>query len=163
MKKKSLPVTNIGTISLMMIFIVLCMVTFAALSLSSAAGDARAGQKMQTHLEEYYNASNESEALLAETDRICANAASTALDTDEFYRLVSEGTGHFAAADLADGGLTLSWQTDLNDSQALSVRLLIRAPRQIQEEEADSFYKILSWQVISTGTWEGDNTLKLIQ
>ena len=144
MKKKSLPVTNIGTISLMMIFIVLCMVTFAALSLSSAAGDARAGQKMQAHLEEYYNASNEAEALLAKADRICADAAGVSLDTEEFYRLVSEDAKGFAAADFADGGLTLSYQVDLNGSQALSVRLLIRAPEQIQAEGADSYYKILS-------------------
>ena len=35
MKKKNLPVTNVGAVSLMMIFIILCMITLAALSLSS--------------------------------------------------------------------------------------------------------------------------------
>lgn len=163
MKKKSLPVTNIGTISLIMIFIVLCMVTFAALSLSSAASDARAGQKMQAHLEEYYRASNEAETLLAKADRIFADASAAAENADDFCRLVTEGTSAFAAADSADDGLTLTYQVDINSRQALAVKLAVRSPQQVKAEGADSFYKILSWQVVSTSTWEGDNTLKLIQ
>ena len=47
--KKKLSITNIGTVSLLMIFIILCMVTFAALSLSSAAADHRFSQKMADH------------------------------------------------------------------------------------------------------------------
>ena len=163
MKKKSLPVTNIGTVSLMMIFIVLSMVIFAALSLSSAASDARAGQKLQTHLEEYYNASNEAEELLARADFIFAEAGQKTADTEEFYRLVSEGTADFAASDLEDGRLILTYQVDINDGQALFVRLAVFSAQQAKSENLNSFYRILSWQVISTDTWEGDNTLKLIQ
>ena len=53
MKKKNFSITNIGTVSLLMIFIILCMVTFAALSLSSAAADHRFSQKMADHSKEY--------------------------------------------------------------------------------------------------------------
>ena len=41
MNKRKFPVTNIGSVSLLMIFIVLCMVTLAALSLSTASGSYR--------------------------------------------------------------------------------------------------------------------------
>ena len=163
MKKKSLPVTNIGTISLIMIFIVLCMVTFAALSLSSAASDARLGQKMQAQLTGYYAASNKAEELLAQTDRILADTGSKTADTAEFFARGSEENAGFTTAEETDGQLTLAYQVDINDSQALSVRLAIRSPQQIKEESADSYYKILSWQVIHTKDWEGDNTLQLIQ
>ena len=101
MKKKSLPVTNLGTISLIMIFIVLCMVTFAALSLSSASRDMRAGQNMRAHLEEYYNVSNEAETLLAQADHIFADAYAATADDSEFYRIVSEQTSPFAKASQA--------------------------------------------------------------
>ena len=161
MKKKSLPVTNLGTISLIMIFIVLCMVTFAALSLSSASRDMRAGQNMRAHLEEYYNVSNEAETLLAQADHIFAEAATA--DDSEFYRIVSEQTSPFAKAEIADGQFTLTYQLDINDTQALLVKLAVRYPQQVKKEDADSFYKILSWQVVHTDTWEGDNTIKLIQ
>ena len=163
MKKKSLPVTNLGTISLIMIFIVLCMVTFAALSLSSASRDMRAGQNMRAHLEEYYNVSNEAETLLAQADHIFAEAYAATADDSEFYRIVSEQTSPFAKAENADGQFTLTYQLDINDTQALLVKLAVRYPQQVKKEDADSFYKILSWQVVHTDTWEGDNTIKLIQ
>lgn len=163
MKKKSLPVTNIGTTSLMMVFIILCMVTFAALSLSSVMRDARFGQKIQAHSDDYYTASNEAETILAQADRIFADAFTDASDEKEFYRMVEEQTQAFATADRSDGQFVLSYRVNLNDTQALSVRLAVHSPNQIKQKEADSFYKILSWQVIHTDTWEGDNTLKLIQ
>lgn len=162
MKKKNLPVTNIGTISLMMVFIILCMVTFAALSLLSAVSDARAGKKMQAHTEEYYSASNDAEALLAKADRVFADAYKTAANTDEFCRIIADGTNDFATVDAAGEELLLTYQVDMNDSQSLFVQLAVHTPEQLKTEGMDSYYRILSWQVISTETWESDNTLKLL-
>ena len=65
MKKKRLPITNIGTAILLMVFIVLCMITFSALSLSSAFRDAEMGQKAANRITEYYTASGKAEELLA--------------------------------------------------------------------------------------------------
>lgn len=45
MNKRKFPVTNIGSVSLLMIFIVLCMVTLAALSLSTASGSYRSADR----------------------------------------------------------------------------------------------------------------------
>lgn len=163
MKKRNLPVTNIGTISLIMIFIVLCLVTFAALTLSSASRDMHAGQKMQERMEQYYNASNEAELLLAQADRIFADAYAVSTDKDAYYQTISEKANTFAKTEEVNGQFTLSFQIDINDVQALSVRLAVHTPKQLKKEDIDSFYHILSWQVIHTDTWEGDNTLKLIQ
>ena len=49
MNKRKFPVTNIGSVSLLMIFIVLCMVTLAALSLSTASGSYRSAQTLAGH------------------------------------------------------------------------------------------------------------------
>ena len=68
MKKMKFPITNIGTVTLLMVFIVLCMITLAALSLSSASRDAKLNRQAVQHLTEYYEASNEAEALLASAD-----------------------------------------------------------------------------------------------
>lgn len=118
---------------------------------------------MQAHLKEYYDASNEAEILLAQADRIIADAYAATAGNDEFYRLISEQTGDFAAAGSEDGQFTLTYQVDMNAAQALFVQLAVLSPSQVKQEDAGSFYKILSWQVIQTDTWEGDNTLKLIQ
>ena len=148
MKKKSFPITNIGTISLMMIFIVLCMVTFAALSLSSAVSDSRSGQKMSVH---------------TEVDGIFSDAYSKAQDAEEYYKMVSEALPDTLTSEKEEGQLQIRYQVDVNDSQAIQVLLAVLSPEQIQREGSGAFYKILSWQEIQTTTWEGDNSIQLIQ
>ena len=54
--RRKFPITHIGSVTLMMILIVLCMVTFAALSLSTAVSDHQAAKKSATHVHDYYEA-----------------------------------------------------------------------------------------------------------
>ena len=164
MKKKKLPITNIGTVTLLMIFIVLCMITFSALSLSSALRDAQMGKKAATRIAEYYTASNKAEELLAVADDAFSYAYDQTSDPSEYYRLIHE---ELLFTDLkpiwTDETLDVSFQVQINDSQALSVFIDILSPQQVSESGTNTFYKILSWQVIRTDTWEGEDTLKLIQ
>lgn len=173
MKKNKFPLTNIGTVSLLMIFIVLCMVTFSALSLSSAAGDARSGQKIAEHSLEYYAASNEAEEVLSSLDDIFAEAYAQADTTEEYYQLVIDSLPskvHLEQEEeLSDGPLidsrllTISYQIEINDSQALLVRISILPLEELAKKDSSSFYRILSWQKVITKTWEGDNSIQLIQ
>lgn len=162
MKKQSFPITNIGTISLMMIFIVLCMVTFSALSLSSAVSDSSSSQKMSDHTDEYYSASNRAEEILADVDAVFADAYTKAQEKQEYYELISKGLPGNVESEVEDGDLTVSYQVKVNSSQGLLVRLAVLPPQQV-EEEGKGFYQILSWQEIQTTDWEGDNTIQLIQ
>ena len=59
------PITNIGSVSLIMIFIVLCMVIFAILSLSESTGDYKFTEKLASHTTDYYTASSQAERALA--------------------------------------------------------------------------------------------------
>lgn len=164
MKKKNLPITNIGTVTLLMVFIILCMITLAALSLSSSLRDAKMGEKSARRITEYYTASNEAEALLAAADDAFAHAYANAADDGEYFHLIQEELSSSGLnANLTEDTLSVDFQIDLNDSSALSVLIDVLPRQQIAEQNATSFYKILSWQVIRTDTWEGDDTLQLIQ
>ena len=65
MNNENFLLRNIGSVSLLMIFIVLCMVTLAALSLSTASGSYRSAQTLAGHTTAYYRASNKAEKKLA--------------------------------------------------------------------------------------------------
>lgn len=145
-----------------MIFIVLCMVTFAALSLSSAASDDRFGQKMSEHMHEYYTASNQAEEMLSGADAVFAEAYQEEQDTDSYFTRISQELSDIMEVSQEDDRLTAYWQVDINDTQALQIEISVLPPAQIQKENSESFYQILSWQVIHTDTWEGDNTLNLM-
>ena len=72
--RRKFPITNIGSVTLMMILIVLCMVTFAALSLSTAVSDHQAAEKFTAHVHDYYEASNQAEEQLASIDEVLQTA-----------------------------------------------------------------------------------------
>ncbi len=57
----------------------------------------------------------------------------------------------------------MSYQVDINDSQAIRVQLAVLPPQEVRQGEGQGFYKILSWQEIQTTDWEGDNSIQLIQ
>lgn len=182
-KKNNFPITNIGSVTLMMIFIVLCMVSFAVLSLSTAASDSRAAEKSAKHVKEYYTASNKAEETLASiADTL--GAAYQASDSEDKYfeqvRAVYNTAGTTTLAD-SDDGLVISYSVNMNKKQALAVSVLVQYPTHntsmsssassSESESGDafagsssenSFYKITSWQVVSTTEWKGDNSVKLI-
>ena len=62
-KKTSYSPTNIGTSFLLVIFIILCMVIFAVLSLSSALKDYDASKQNAERAAAYYQACNEAEEI----------------------------------------------------------------------------------------------------
>lgn len=68
--KRKMPLTNIGSVSLIMIFIILCMVIFAVLSLSESTGDYNFTRKLADHTTAYYTASNQAEEVLSDIDDI---------------------------------------------------------------------------------------------
>lgn len=145
-QQQKFPITNIGSVTLLMIFIVLCMVTFAALSLSSASYDWRSAQKSADHTAAYYQASNQAEEALAQIDQILIQCRTTAADSTAYYQQVAsacanltdpnvsftEGSADSNTSEASETGTVsasfISWQISISDSQALQVRLELLNP-----------------------------------
>lgn len=162
-KKFNFPITNIGSVTLMMIFIVLCMVSFAALSLSTAASDYQASQRSAKHVKEYYQASNQTEETLVSVDEVLSDAYQHTTDASSYFSRIRSDYADNSDFTLTEdnGKLVISYQTSLNNKQALTTSLQVQYPSK-DASENDSFYKIISWQVVSTTEWNGDNSVKLI-
>ena len=134
---------NIGSSSILIIFVTLCLVAFATLSIVSANADAKLSNKVAERTQKYYEAHNQATACIKELDEELAAAYTTATDTEEYFSLV----GH-------DRAYTFS----LSDMQDLSVTVNILYPT----KATDSFYEITSWKVITTGEIEYDNNMIVI-
>ncbi len=98
-KREQGSVVNIGTTSMIVIFIGLCFSVLAALAISSASNDYKVAQALADHVSSYYAASNEATELLADSDQLAAL---------------------YATAD-EDG--TASFTVTISDSQVLNVSL----------------------------------------
>lgn len=185
-QQQKFSVTNIGSVTLMMIFIVLCMVTFAALSLSSASYDWRSAKKSADHTTAYYQTSNQAETILSDIDQMLTDCRSASngnalrsSDPSYYYQQVKFSCEKWKEpvlsfhddANVADPSVsslpTISYQVPISDSQVLQVVLSLLNPYETQatakSTDSDSFYRITAWQVLSTKEWNGDNSLKLMQ
>lgn len=167
---------NIGSSSLLIIFLVLSLVTFAVLALSTAKSDHTLSRELADHKKEYYEASAEAENILSEVDRILEEQAQTAGGDKARYReqteaalegkiigetalsVVTEDPETDADAD-ADGEERryVTYSVPVSERQALEVVLEITDPA-----KAETYYRIQAWKVVSTDTWEGDQSIELL-
>jgi len=146
-QKKSGPEfhVNVGSSSILLIFVILCLISFATLSIVSANADARLSRRVAERTTAYYEACNQAQADIADMDNTLAAVYADSFDEEEYFMAV----GH-----------KKTFTVGISDLQTLSVTLDILYPAQ----EGDPFYHITSWQVLtdSSDTEEGEGSPLLI-
>ena len=195
-EKAPAPFFNIGASSLLVIFLILCLVTFAILTLTSAKSDADFAEKLAHHKTNYYAACNTAESTLDEIDAILADAWQLS-DTDTGKNSINndssqpdstsndssqpDSTSNGTAAvfteietqltaldsreqlqlsmDFTQSEPTISYAVAIDDKQNLCVTLTLTAA----PAKGEAYYRILQWQVQSSGEWKGDQTLNLMK
>lgn len=159
--KKPEPFVNIGSSLLMVIFLILCLVTFATLSLTSARSDYSFSERAAERRTQYYQACNTAEDVLAQIDEILVNTVTsnhspnwmneldfTQIDGKEFLEAGLD-------IDLDIESASLSYQIPVNEKQALEVRLALT-------DNSSEYYQIEKWQLVNTGSYESNSTLQLM-
>lgn len=144
-KKRQTPFVNMGSSLLLVVFLLLCLVTFATLAFSSARSDESFSQRIAERKTEYYEAANRAEELLNQIDQILITAEEVpdfteinSMDTDIYYDTEKE---------------TLSYQVPINEKQALDVVLALNT---------EDGYRIEKWQTVNIQKWESNDTLQLM-
>ena len=120
---------NLGISSILLIFFVLSMVSFAVLSLSSALTDKKLTDKTVTKNQEYYDACNAMQYELKKLDDTYRDIYASSSSKDTYLESCSDNTTLLVKA---------------NDNQILKVVVEPNYPA----NEGDNFYKILSWKLI---------------
>ena len=153
MKDKKEPVSflNMGTSSLLVIFLVLSIAIFATLALSSAKTDYDFSVQTAAQKEAYYSASNKSEMIIAKIDHFLASFSSDYGSAQEYFDKISSSLDNeiegVTIYESQDGDvLNLSWQIPFTSSRMLSVVLEIPWP---ENKLLDNYYRIISWQTVT--------------
>lgn len=165
--KKNKPTSsfvNIGSSSLLIIFLILSLVTFAVLSLSSARSDYNFSKKLAAHKGEYYAASSKAETIVGKIDASLSECVkSSGKNFDVYRRKVAETLGKTQMEGITltlsetDTGQSILFSVPMSDSQALDVELTIT-----DYSKSETYYEIKAWQVVSTKSWENDQSIQLI-
>ena len=164
-EKAPAPFFNIGASSLLVIFLILCLVTFAILTLTSAKSDADFAEKLAQHKTNYYAACNTAESTLDEIDAVLADAwqlsDTAAVFTEIETRLTALNSREQLqlSMDFTQSEPTVSYAVAIDDKQNLCVTLTLAAA----PAKGEAYYRISQWQVQSSGEWNGDQTLNLMK
>ncbi len=165
---------NIGSSSLLIVFVILCLATFAILSLSSAKSDYSLSERLAEHKGRYYEASSKAETILEEIDSTLADTAEAVpkgrlsgsfrdFSASPYAEAVIKALNGTQIEDIGitckitDQNLTVSYMIPVEKQQMLDVELSIT-----DYTKHETYYEIKKWQVISTDTWEGDDALNLM-
>ena len=114
---------NIGSASILLVFVILCLVSFAVLSIVSANADSKLSNRVLERTTAYYDACNQADKTL---QRIYASSDSE----DAYFASVGHGK---------------SYVIPISDLQSLQVTIEILYP----QTDEDTFYRITAWQVLN--------------
>ena len=132
--------SNFGFSTILLAFVMICIVTISALSLLTANSDYKLSQKVAQKNSEYYLAEEKAYEELARVDALLALA---------YYGSTSENS-YFAAVEEALASSTIGtyenniykYEIQISEKQTLEISLLIQYP----SHSDDTFYQIKSWK-----------------
>lgn len=136
MKDKNRHSVHAGSSSLLFIFLTLALISFAALSLSSAQADYRLTQKTAERTKAYYEACNEMQKSLKALDTSLADCYAASPSSEAYFK---------------QAGQQVFLSLPFTDLQTLEVSAEVLYPEAGQD---GPYYCITSWQVITDDTLE---------
>lgn len=140
MKKREVPVMNVGISLIILIFMNICFAAFAVLSLENALSDYSLSKKTAEHTTQYYKAVNKIQEQLAEKNQELVNR---------------DKSRHKNGQTLAKKQLKLT--EEVSKRQQLSVVL------QLDETGQYPQYYIKKWKLCSSDDWQADDSLDVYQ
>lgn len=154
--------TAIGSSSLLVVFLVLCLATFAILSLSSAKSDYSFTERLAKHKSDYYKASSQAEYTAAAIDSLLENTyKSKSMTQEEYLDALNPVLLTYEAVPLSystqDNVPVISYQIPVDDRQILLVELKVTNPK-----ESSNYYEVQTWKITSSQEWKSDDTLNLM-
>ena len=134
---------NIGSSSILLVFVILCLIAFATLSIVSANADAKLSNKVAERTTAYYEAHNEAIATIATVHQELVLIYSQAEDEADYFNRA---------------GYEKNYEFPISDLQSLSVKLNVLYP----ENKEGPFYEILTFKVVTTDDVAYENNMIII-
>lgn len=131
MRKREIPVMNVGVSLIILIFMNICLAAFAVLSLQNSLSDYSLSKKTATHTTEYYNAVNKVQEQLADKNE--------ELQKQWKIQLVAE--------------------KEIKITESVSKRQQLVVTLQLDETGTYPQYYIEKWQLCSPEDWQADESL----
>lgn len=147
---------NIGITSVVLIFVMLCLLTFSVLSLVSARADLGLSQKSANRTTAYYESYNSAVRILKEIAACAEEQSDQADETLYFENIRAQLDGKDGITFSDDRHLTYS--VPLGSEQMLDVALTLS----FTPFENGNYYRIDAWKTDSSYDWNPDTDLPVL-
>ena len=158
-RRVNIPVSNTGTVSLLMSFIVLCLASFAILSLSSRVSDRDYARRLADNQQKYYAAQSIAWETIASI-----NASDGQNDVDPNGAALENAIRKYnLPADIYDftedvneeGDPVITFAVPIDEDNALMVKLTGNI------YSKNDNYTVLSFRKVRTTPWQEDDSIRL--
>lgn len=144
-----------GTASIVLIFVLLCLLTFSVLSLVSARANLRLSQKSAQRTTDYYAAENAASDILLTLEDIIDDCLEEDSERSLLSRVVSQA--EMAGLDVSAVDGALRYAVPLGEEQSLEVALLLSETAYPNGKH----YEITAWNTASGYNWSENQPVKL--
>ena len=147
-----------GVVSILFIFVLLCLVSLGALSLLNAGLDYRFSEKRASRTAAYYEAGNQAQELLKKLDQMLDKNYKNSSNKKEWQKLCRLDTDKSGSSFRFSGSDTISFEVPINDTQNLAVAVKLVYP----ENSGEDLYELLKWKTVNEDTEPIDEKLNLL-
>lgn len=147
MNKKKRYGISVGTSSILVIIVVLCLVCFAGLSIVSANADYKLSSRLAERTTAYYQASSLANEEFARLDKAFFDLYLESADSDEYYQKIKESYSD-----------SLTFSYPISSNQALSVSVEPVYP----DDETGSFFNVTCFRIVTTDDLQLDESLPVL-
>lgn len=157
--KKKLSFSNFGFSTILLCFVMICVVTFSALSLVSSFSDYKLSKKVADKNTAYYHVQEVAYEKVADIDALAVTTYKKSTDAKSFYETIRPALISYGTVTDGEEGLSLTWAETLAEDHFLQISLRISYPTEAQ----DAFVEIVEWRSYYEKTEPEDEVLDLIQ
>ncbi|MCI8506684.1 MAG: hypothetical protein HFI67_10915 [Lachnospiraceae bacterium] len=153
---------GVGATSILMVFVLLCLVVFAMLSLVNANADKKLNDRLANRTKTYYAACDKAETLLEDMDSRLEQLYLENPEAEAYLQACLsylDGAGGVAVREEDGMGVRFSFSVIISDEQHLSV--VAAVPKNPAQE--GHYYRIKAWQTMARQAWEPDTKLPVME
>lgn len=158
-KRNRLFFSNFGFSTILLSFVMICVVTFSALSLITANSDYKLSKKVADKNQRYYQAQEQAYAKINMIDQVLADTYLASTTTDEYFLQVNTKISSYGTYTTVGDENILSFTETIAEDQFLSVKLRIAYP----QNASDTFLEIIEWKSVYIREIPEDTFMNLIQ
>ncbi len=157
--KRKINISSFGFSTILLSFVMICVVTFSALSLVTANSDYKLSKKVADKNKDYFKAEERAYDKLSIIDDILIDARSSYSEKASYYEELSKLLKDYGILEASNDEYFFSFDEKISDNNYLTVKIKIYYP----ENENQVFYDIIQWKSnYETEIFE-DETLNLIE